>query len=367
MSKKPLVRGWACMALAASCGLLAYAWSHPRAGPTLKGWLGMATPPRLSAPEVVDFGAQELGQTAQQRITLANSGESTLRIEGIRTSCSCSGLEIERDGKLHRLTNFEIPPLSALNLVVRVAVGGRVGVPQNHGIILRTNDPAAPEWLIQVAIPRVKGGIIPFPSSLALGRLEQGGDGAFTIVLYDDIDQRRKIARVESTNAGQAQVRYEPTVGQAVASRLGKDHVEIGRVHVRCATAKLGPVNGSILVHLEGETRPPDRIGVAGEVIGLYDVQPAELLLPFHSSRGLMSRGECLIRRRDQHPFELVLKFAPQGVKIEGLGGTAVEHRLAIDVGARNGNADRGRIELLARGAGGERAVEINLVNPLGN
>jgi hypothetical protein len=58
-----------------------------------------ANPPVAELPEVIDLGAREIGDVVVVPFSIANRGGEELVIDDIRTSCSCSGIEREIEGK----------------------------------------------------------------------------------------------------------------------------------------------------------------------------------------------------------------------------------------------------------------------------
>src|SRR5437773_2695342 len=60
--------------------------------------------PVLDCPDVVDVGEHELYSLAVGRFTVANRGGRELILNNIRTSCACSGLDQEKDGRFVRVT-----------------------------------------------------------------------------------------------------------------------------------------------------------------------------------------------------------------------------------------------------------------------
>lgn len=67
--------------------------------------------PAIDIPREIDLGPRELGHLCVARLSIGNRGSAQLEIEGIRTNCSCSGLEqIAEDGTPRKLTRFSLEP-----------------------------------------------------------------------------------------------------------------------------------------------------------------------------------------------------------------------------------------------------------------
>jgi hypothetical protein len=114
--------------------------------------------PILGAPSELDLGNQERGQVAEARFTLANKGSGKLVLTEFESSCGCQIVERPEKDKFVRVDVLEILPGQEADLVLRLAVGGRVGAALRHSIAFRSNDPSQPEVRIPVVVPRVLGG-----------------------------------------------------------------------------------------------------------------------------------------------------------------------------------------------------------------
>src|SRR5262245_51276076 len=62
------------VALPLGCGLAAYLMANRNAAANLIRWLGLGSPPTLSAPTVIEFGNLETGQIGKRSLTIANMG-----------------------------------------------------------------------------------------------------------------------------------------------------------------------------------------------------------------------------------------------------------------------------------------------------
>src|SRR5262245_26897227 len=84
-------------------GVLAFAVS--------RAWLGhFRSGPIIVFPATLDLGTREIGDLAVARFTIANRGDSPLLINDIRTNCSCTGIERERDDEFRRVEALQIRP-----------------------------------------------------------------------------------------------------------------------------------------------------------------------------------------------------------------------------------------------------------------
>ena len=80
--------------------------------------------PVIEYPQSVDLGEQEQGSVAVAPLTIANRGRSELVVNGIGSSCSCSGLEQEQQGAFVVVSEFRLAPGEERHLRVRVSVNG---------------------------------------------------------------------------------------------------------------------------------------------------------------------------------------------------------------------------------------------------
>jgi hypothetical protein len=317
--------------------------------------------PVLRLPPTLDLGDRELGSVFVPRFTLTNAGRRELVIDDIRSSCACTGLEREMDGRHVRIESLRVAPGESAELVMRVAIRGRIGEPTRNQIRFRTNDPNQPEASIEVVVAHVTGGIVAVPSNLAFGTLVLGQENRQLLEIRDNAGHCRSITRVVSSAPSRFSVRL--LSAKEIARRsIQEDRFAnlIGLLEVTVPAGELGTIDGEVLVYLDEPERPPDRVSVSARVANLVEAFPSVLTLPRSSGSGPLFSGNCIVRansaesesmvlRVDSLPSGIEVEFEPnklesrsQLVRIEWRGNTAaleaeeVRHlRLKATVGAR--------------------------------
>ena len=76
--------------------------------------------PVIDCPAVVDLGDRDLGEIAVKRLTITNTGEAELLISKVRSSCSCSGLELDGGDQALSFTEVSIAPGEAKKFCVKL-------------------------------------------------------------------------------------------------------------------------------------------------------------------------------------------------------------------------------------------------------
>jgi hypothetical protein len=325
-----------------------------------------APSPVVVCPGELQLGDRELGDVALAAFEIANHGSAELLIDQVRTSCTCSGIEQQRDGRFVRVKSLRISPGEHADLVMRVAVQGTPGTATSTRVTFRTNDPARPSAAIDAVISNVTAGVQSIPTSVVLGTLPVGAEQIQVVHIFDKATQARAVDQVVSANPDRISVRLLPLKDSSPeTTRADLGHL-IGRIEVipRCTTE--GSLNTDIEVHLTGEPRPPTVIPVTGRVAAPFEVSPSTVVLPRASGSGWVYSGECRCRNTADKPFELAVRSCPDGLSVqvecvEGSAGTKVV-RITWDgvLGARQ--PGRGEILLQAIADGETRMLKVGVL-----
>jgi hypothetical protein len=268
--------------------------------------------PVIDCPETIRLAEQEVGQIAVARFILANRGRAGLRIDDVRTNCSCSGLEQETDGEFTRVDSLRLKPGERKELAIRISVRGQVATAVRNAVTFTTNDPTQPTARIEVIIPKITGGILAAPSSLVFAAVPVGGQARQTFEVRDTAACPRRIAGVRSTQPERFDVRFlAPAAGAEAEKTAGK---LLGRVEVVLHTREPGPVDGAVLVQLDDPARPPDTVPVTGRVAALVEALPPSVVLPRASEAGPVYWARCICRSTEGRPLKLELAEAPAGI-----------------------------------------------------
>lgn len=162
-------------------------------------------------------------------------------------------------------------------------------------VTFRTNDPATPQATVQALIPKIIGGVIARPPTIAFGAVPLKHDARRMIEIYDNRTPTRRVAKVLSAWPARVTARYlssNDAIGPSLG--VGSKAVLIGRVELVANSRQPGPLDSEILIHLAGEPCPPDVIRVTGRVADVVVVAPMSLVLPRQSAQGLLYFGDCL-------------------------------------------------------------------------
>ena len=201
----------------------------------------------------------ERGQVATGRYEVSNPGDQDLVLDGVRSSCSCAGLEVDGEDGPTRVTSLRIGPGQRAELQVRMVVNGRAGATQSSVVYAATNVPGRPEVGFRLSVARITGGLEVRPQGVAVGRVTVGSRAVHVIEVIDRSPSPRSLTKVT-------------TVGGGITARLlprGDGDPEIvGRVEVTVDTTTARPVDGQVFVWPpENGTAGPLGVAVSGRVV----------------------------------------------------------------------------------------------------
>ncbi len=295
-------------------GIAAYCLT---AFPQWRSWLGLAESlPAVDYPAKLDLGNREEGQIAVARFTIANRGRQELAIDGIRTNCSCTGMEREQDGKFFRVNSLRIQAGEQVELALRVSVGGvPIGAHMRNILEFQTNDPAHPQGRIEALVRRVSGGIFTVPESVVAGTPVVGSKVRHVVEVRDSALRPRVVDEVKSTAPDRVTVRLLPDNERPKEGSRHPEGTVIGYLEVKVATDRPGPVQDAITITLKDETRPPHKVPVVGRVAAPIEMRPALLLLPRASSSGPVYTATCICRSHNGKSLSVEVDAVPPGLK----------------------------------------------------
>lgn len=314
----PLLAG--VMSYAVATGHLRQAWSQL-----------VKTRPVIEYPVRIDLGEHEIGDQAVARFRIANRGGGELVIDEIRTNCSCTGMERERDGEFGRVESLRLQAGEETELAMRISVRGvPVGAEMINVVQFRTNDPDHPEGRIEAVVRRVSGGVAAVPNPIVFGTVPAGTQVVHVIEVWDSALTPRVIDRVTSTNPDRVTAKLVPVTdqpGDASAQSVG---TLIGRIEVAVDTHSPGAVDESVQIYLKDESRKPDAISVIGRVAAPVEVSPALLVLPRASADRVLFEGTCVCRSRDGTALSLTVDRVPPELTVELLDDGQATRRIRI-------------------------------------
>lgn len=264
-------------------------------------------PPALIHQPSAELDPQEFGATAMAWLVLSNDGGGELVVGPFRTSCSCAGVEVERDGKFHRIDELRIPARSQAEVVVRIGVGAKPGMSQQVHVTFASNDPTRPESTFDVHIPRVLGGVYATPSAAIFGDAALGSADAQTVYVYDNGVKSRRIGSVRLSHPERFEVELvspQPGVHEPQVHETAGQMIAVARI--RPKPGWVGPLDGYFELAVAGETRLPDRVDVIGRILVPIACMPNVLSLPRFIAGKEEYRGEFEIAHRDGKPISSV-------------------------------------------------------------
>lgn len=320
--------------------------------------------PLAEIPGQLDLGDREQGEITVIPFTIANRGESDLLIDQVTSDCSCSGLEIQESGALHRVESLMVRAGESIDVVARMAVRGRPGEPAHSTIFFRTNEDGQPQRSVTLNVARVMG-VAVVPTSLVFGELQMDAESRQVVEIRDLSHRPLVLSRVENLAGEQvaARVLSNGLDGQQSESAAGRF---IARCEVVTSARQAGSISGRIRLHL---TRPDGAmtvdVPISGQVVPAVSIAPSRVILPRMSEKGHVYEAVCVCRNRVGKPLALSLVSAPPGlsVTIEPAASSAPVQLVRLQwtppSGAPATATRQDTVRLKAVGAGLEIPVEI--------
>lgn len=272
--------------------------------------------PQIEYSNRIDLGDYELGEVAIAKLKIANKGGRELRINNVRTNCSCTGLEREVNDHFTRLNSLLIAPGTSEEVTVRISVRpGIVNTKYENRIYFETNDPNRQACELVISIRQVHGGLVCVPNTLSFGSVPINSPVNHTIEVFDPSDKPRGIKRIVSSSEN-VKVTFMPNNGGSM-NRDSTYGLPIGKLHITVSTDRARDLDSLIQVVPEGRETKPDQLHVFGKVVSPFEFTPSLLSLPRYTSEGLNFTGNSLCRSTENHPFSLSLVSVPAGIKVK--------------------------------------------------
>ncbi len=238
-------------------------------------------PPEMVYQNAISLGPQEFGTSALGRVRLTNTGAGELVVGSFRTSCSCAGIEVERNGQFEKIGELRIPPHSQSVIFVRITVGALPGLSQNVAVMFQTNDPKQPIGTVDLEIPQILGGVFAMPISAVFDHERNDSETVRELFIYDNGFPSRTIERVRVSHPERFEVELVPPksgLHEPQTHETAGHMIAVARV--RPKAGYVGPLDGYFELFVAGEERPPDRFEVIGRIEGPYARTPEALTLP---------------------------------------------------------------------------------------
>lgn len=273
--------------------------------------------PVLEATEEANLGELEAGREVDRSVTFANHGGADLVVDNIRTTCSCTALQTDEDGKTVNVTSLRLRPGAVSTVNLHVTARGRPGVSVDVPVTFNSNDPEKPTGAIHVVITKILGGIYTTPEAVVFGEIPVGGEGRRVVTIIDYISPARTVVQVVSTKPDVFAVRLLPLDFDGPGSgNAGETEHVAGRLEVVLTGKQVGSFQGDIEIHLADRPGRPDVIRALGRVVGLAEISPANAVIPRTTGSGLSFQVRCVCRSTDGRPLTLALDPVPMGLDV---------------------------------------------------
>jgi len=276
-------------------------------------WLG--GPPRISLPAELSWEEAEVWSKVAAPVTIRNDGGQDLLIDNIRSTCGCSGLEREHDGRVEPVQSLRIRPGEEVGCMVRFEARGVPEQAIRHRVMLRTNDPNQPEVGLMLVVHRLTGGVSGVPSSISFGEVRLGQEEFEFVDIVDGAPSPRRLARVTSSDPSRFSVLLLATDHRVCLIDGQPAGTVIGRVKVGFVGSQPGWHQGTIEVHLEGVDRPPSTIPVTVRVKRPVEVSPSLLVLKRHPAQEAERSIALTCSSTEDKPLSVSITETPPGVR----------------------------------------------------
>ncbi len=283
----------------------------------VRGVLGaLRGTPVAVVPAAVELGDHENGTVVTGRLRVGNAGTGDLVLDKFNSSCSCAAVEVERDGQLRQAGAVLVKAGEEVELVARVAVGGRPGTSQRVIVSFATNDPRTEQQEVELVIGRIKGGVATVPLAVVFGEQPAGLPVTQRVRVYDNGVKGRRIASVRSLSPGKFSATLVSPTDEDARETIDAQGSLIGVVEVTPIAGRAGPLDGRVEIQVADEPRPPDYLKVHGEVVGSVLARPEGLVLPRAVGGNFVYEGRVSVTARDGR----VVAVTPDPRRVERLG-----------------------------------------------
>jgi hypothetical protein len=314
-------------------------------------------------PTVLELGDHEHGNIAIGRFGVRNAGTGDLVLDQFRSSCACAAVEVERDGESRRAGVVVVKPGEEVELVARVAVGGRPGTAQRVYVSFATNDPRAAQATVELVVGRIKGGVATVPLAVVFGEQPVGSRLGQRVRVYDNGVTGRRIGAVRSLNPGRFSATLVSPTDEDAREAVEAQGSLIGVVEVTPIAGRAGPLDGRVEIQVADEPRSPDYINVHGELVGAVVTRPDRLVLPRAVGGKFVYEGRVSVSSRDGKPVTVTPDAAPSGWSVRAADAATVPDVQTVVVSCSSATPPRKeRFDVRLRvslAGGGVEVVEI--------
>jgi hypothetical protein len=306
--------------------------------------------PKIRAIDLVDFGEQEIGQVATGQVVLANDGEGVLKIGGVRTSCSCAGLELKDGaGKYRQIDELSLQPGEAVTAHIRLGVNGAINDSAGKTITFSTNDPESPEVAVHVRVSRITYGLRASPDVLSFGIVNSGDSIIREVDVVDYATEPRAISKIATSNPAQIQAEIVSSPENATKQFARGRH--LGRIRVAVNTMHSGNVDGQLTIWVASNASThmsTIAVRVSGRVSPMFEVFPATIVLPLQSENGPVNQAAVLCRAGNRSSIRVAQCPPEYSVTIQDVVSESAPKRILIERKSDFQNSGEAEIVLAA-------------------
>jgi len=254
--------------------------------------------------EKIDYGTVRQGKIAEATVYIGNSGDESLAIERIQSSCPCVTTDLPSDPE-----KCVVQPGKQFPLTIRYDSAGVVGE-RLATLVITTNDPEEPMAVIDITV-NVEALVLTRPEkALTWGMAPRGDEIGKELVLFPG-DGSRDIELLEIHVA-------EPSLIVSAGREETGDGFQI-KVRFQIAPeVPLGPIKNELTarVRVSGEEATV-QIPVQGEAVGDVLVMPQSILcaprLVYTQNQPLSKEGIIVRSSRPNQPLPDVLGVVAVG------------------------------------------------------
>lgn len=248
--------------------------------------------PKIVCDEpVFDFGEKDSEEKVLHDFIVRNTGDATLEIKNVRTSCGCTVAQPE---------NKSLKPGEQTKIATTLTLKGRQGV-TSKTVTVESNDPTNPSFRLELKGTAIAAITID-PRTVSLGRIVD--DKPVTQTVSIKATKPDLTFKIESIDASTLK---EFTVEQKT--------VEEGKSYELVLTSngplQPGNVNGRIMVRTDSASNPMINISVFAQVIGDIEVAPDTISLQFSEDPAKRSSQYIRVRGGRVPQFKITEVVSP--------------------------------------------------------
>ncbi len=249
------------------------------------------TPKIECAEAVFDFGEQDNEQPVKHDFIIKNTGDGTLVIKKVKTSCGCTAAAPE---------DKTVEPGEETKIATTLKLKGRQG-PTAKSVTVETNDPTTPAYKLQLKGTAIASIMIE-PRMISFGRIvaDSPRTSKATIKTMKK-DFTFHITEVDTSSSPNIQAEVK-TLEEGKAYEVAVTLLE---------PLATGNLNGRLTVKTDAPTHPSIPLTVYAQVLGVLDVAPPKITVQVTGDPTNMINMSLRVRPGQVSDFEVTEVVAP--------------------------------------------------------